>query len=147
MYTVDDDCFVAKWCRLNQKLFTWDIKRFPEAYKVVIKEFDQASTTQESESISFAYMTNYTTGVEVGINYGVTMKIGFNEGNSSTITQAYNYQRTTTNDSDDCGSFIVYYHEPVITGPVVISGSQNTPVKVYDTGLFDIFIMPNDFSY
>lgn len=53
----------------------------------------------------------------------------------------------TTNDSDDCGSFIVYYHEPVITGPVVISGSQNTPVKVYDTGLFDVFIMPNDFSY
>lgn len=147
VYTVTDDSFTAKWCRLNQKLFTWDIRRYPSTYKVSIKEFDESTTTQETESLTFTYMTNYSVGIEQGVNEGVTFKTGFNEGVSSTFTQSYNYQRTTTNDSDDCGSFVVAYHEPVITGPVVYSGSLGTPVKAYDTGLFDIFIMPNDYSY
>jgi len=125
-YYIEVEDLVPRWIDLNFTLFTWDLSYYANSYSVTIKEKDSGATLTGTFSGTFNMTANVSGSKK--INWGVNMGASFSASNSYSYTQ----------DSDELGTFNVYYTDPIVTSipnPVA-------QVYQYSTGNVDVLVVP-----
>lgn len=136
IYCVDRSDFIPKWFLPSINLFNWDIRLYPGRYQVKIMEIDPSISTEVTTTSTDNWLLNFT------LEWGKTFKLGFNSGNSSMQQRQTTYHYTWQQDSDNLGSFTVFYSDPFVLSQPIFGAGNNTTPKIYSTGLVDMVVLP-----
>lgn len=139
LYYIDRDGIAPKWMTPDLKMFVWDVASVPNNYSIAIYEHDSGSIYTDSHQCTWTYMTNYTNGDEMGLEYsGLTYKTtrGFSQSQSNSTSGT---ETITYTDSDDpLGTFIVQYCDQVTTG----ASRSAVQLHSYYIGKVECIILP-----
>lgn len=139
------DNIVQKWYYpdTHTMIVPWDL--YTESNNVIIhaREYDQDITYTEKKSGTFKYSNNFSNngGLEVDAEI---VKVSFGTSSSEAIetfnTNEYTLSYTTT--SDDLGSVVLRYMDPVITGRQVTDGIEEYELFTVSSGSIEMCFVP-----
>ena len=136
-YGVTIECIEPKWFNVNIPLFSWDISKYPERFKIRIVEQDPSGTIEITRTISDNFLTNFN------IEIADIIKIGFGNGNLPTQDRPTTYHYIYNEESDSLGSFDVYYYDEIAMTQPMLGGGANTMPKIYSTGFINMVVFPS----
>ncbi len=137
-YYTEPQYLVPKWIAVDHEFITWNLKTDPYRYTIAVEEHDSGAEVTRTMVDSYQYTTNVTTSVTTGedIKYGYGTGMSTTELHSSTITETY------TQSSDNLGSVLVQFSDPVVEGRNA-TGTR-ARLHVYSTGYVDLIIVPKN---
>ena len=156
VFTVDKQCFVPKWYDANIQLPKWDISNQSTIINIKVSEFDNNVEVTTTESIVNSTTNNFSidgSGTVSG-NYGGnstsseigngsasgSIKVGYGTSSKNETTETV--VTKTKEQSDDLGTALLYYTDPVILSSETLDGVDGYRVKEIDTGFVYMLILP-----
>jgi hypothetical protein len=147
-FTVDEDeCFVPKWINTDIALPKWDISNQSGILNIKVMEFDNEETTE----YTFNVVSSFSNDFKLEGGYGpegdkpkdnkgwVKAHYGYSCGETTT----QQIKTTIKQGSDDLGTALVYYSDPVILSPATTQdGQSGYKVKEYSTSFIHMLIVP-----
>lgn len=145
VFTVDKECFIPKWFDANIQLPKWDISNQSAKINILIQEYDDETEETIETNITHTYVHDFKSEAEVsGIigNKGATGKVKVGYGYNQTTADATKITIKTKRGSDDLGTAILDYTDPVILSKERHDGVDGYRIKEYSTSFVHMLIMP-----
>ena len=145
VFTVDKECFIPKWFNANIQLPKWDISNQSAKINILVQEYDDEVEETMETNVDNTYVHDFKSETEVSGNIGNTgatgkVKIGY--GYNQTTTDATKITIKTKMGSDNLGTAILDYSDPVILSKEHHNGLDGYRIKEYNTGYVYMLIMP-----
>lgn len=152
VYTVDVKCFLPKWINADLQLPKWDISSQSTILNINVSEYDNETEEMSTVSLLNSFTDNFTTEAELeasgkfdikkiaNIDASGKIKIGYGRTNKTETT-------TTTSTkvkkgSDDLGTALLYYTDPIILSQTTLNGKSGYRVKEINTGYVYMLVVP-----
>lgn len=141
-YTFDADDLVEKWYYIpdNVSLTLWNINRQSTEIKIIVSEKDSGNTYYYDTNSKFTYTNNFGIQGELGGTLlkivKLTLGISFSSESSSTREESLKIESTL--NSDDFGSAILRYMDPIICNET----SEGYELFDLSTGTVTFTILP-----
>lgn len=152
IYTIREEYVYPKWCDVNIAIPKWDVGVQSSQVKIIIEEFDDGITYERKFVESFKKLTNFTGsgeisgGIEIGSDDAVSgnanIKVGLGGGNTKEETITTEYKFSYTDNSDQLGSMMLDYVDPVLLSKTTKDGVSGYMVKTYTIGNLAMMIIP-----
>ena len=108
---------------VNLEITGWDLEQYGSVWKFIMTEHDPDQTTTRTVTNTSTYGGNF--GFDAA--FGTTVKFGPKFGASSTTTETNTFTITTTLGSDDLGSGLLDFRDPVlVSGPTGVGNNYQT---------------------
>lgn len=151
VFTVDKKCFVPKWVNAEIQLPKWDISSQSTIINIHVSEYDNETEETRTISIVNSFTNNFTGELEVGatlpieteignINASGKIKLGYGETNKDETTQTVSIK--TKKGSDDLGTALLYYSDPVVLSEASLNGKSGYRIKEINTGFVYMLVLP-----
>lgn len=151
-FTVDVSCFLPRWINTNLRLPKWDISSQSIVMNIHFSEYDDESQETTTISVMNSYTNNFSTEDELALAAGFNLnqianvtasgkvKVGY--GSSQTETTTTSYSSMIKKGSDQLGSILLYYSDPVILTRDTLDTKPGFRVKEYDSDFVKVLILP-----
>ncbi len=149
VFTVDEEtCFAPKWIDANIALPKWDISQQSGILNIKMFEYDNEQTDVYTFNVVSSFSNDFDLQVEGQFESGDkdskakgTIKGSYGYNGSKTTTQKY--ETTIKKGSDDLGTILVYYPDPIILSPGTNrNGQSGYNVKEYSSSFIHMLIVP-----
>lgn len=150
VFTVDKKCYLPKWYDANIRLPKWDISSQSTIINIKVSEYDNEEETTTSVNVVNSKTENFTSEGSGSLS-GNIKKIG-NANASGSIKVGYGTSskdettETVTTKikkySNDLGTALLYYTEPIIESQTILNGVSGYRVRGLDTGYVYMLILP-----
>lgn len=148
VYTVDKSCFVPKWINANIRLPKWDISTQSSVMNIIVTEYDNEEKDTINKIIKTAYANNFMSEAEIGAgvpigNANLTGKVKVGYNSSKEKESAISVQTEIRGGSDELGTALLYYSDPIITSSERNKDNANGyRIKDINTGFVHMMIIP-----
>jgi|GEM_PF-1099627 len=133
----------AKKYYADLEAFSWNLENFSTSVKVMVSEKDPEQKVTMSVSHSSKTATNF--GLDIGVDGILKIaKLGLKFGITSEKNNSQTHQVETTLSSDDLGSSIIDFGEPVVVAksPIHPFNINLYSLNSYSTGTIDFSLTP-----
>lgn len=100
------------------ELFSWDGNLYGESYKITITEYDDGTEITNTDEVSTTFTSEYKTSTEQGDG---KHKVTNTTGQTNTHVVKNTFSTKTTNNSDELGEFMVYFHEKIYANKITFT--------------------------
>lgn len=145
VFTVDKECFIPKWFNANIQLPKWDISNQSAKINILVQEYDDETEETMETNIAHTYVHDFKSDAEVSGNIGnkgATGKVKIGYGYNQTTSDATKITIKTKTGSDNLGTAILDYSDPVILSDESHNGVDGYRIKEYNTGYVYMLIIP-----
>lgn len=152
VFTVDKQCFVPKWIDANIQLPKWDICSQSTIMNIHVSEYDNEEEETGTITVVKSFTSNFTTEEDLSLSLGISIeeignanaagkvKVGYGSNNKVETTE--NVTTKVKKGSDDLGTALLYYTDPVILSRTTLNGEEGYRVKEVNTGFVYMLILP-----
>ncbi len=152
VFTVDAKCFVPKWIDANIQLPKWDISSQSTIMNIHVSEYDNETEETGTITVVKSFTSNFSTEAELAVTGTVDLKKIANANASGKVKIGYgstSKEETTETlttkvkkGSDDLGTALLYYTDPIVLSPDTLNGVDGYRVKEIETGFVYMLIIP-----
>ena len=154
VYSINHSFIYPRWFEVNLRIPNWDITTQSSSVFIMVEEYDDGTSYTYESSVEATYMKNFSLNADAsgsvggssnsGNNSSLTgqFKIGLGYGSSTTEKESSTCRIQRTDTSDSFGAAYLNYMDPVIIGETTKGGIEGYNIKLYETGMIDMIILP-----
>ncbi len=147
VYTIKENYIRPKWYSISVDLPRWNIDVDSNIISIHVEEMDPSTECTREIDIKRSSTTINKIGGEVsGSDSSVSGKVTRDHSNDRETTVSEKYTIKTTGESDNLGTALLYFNEPVIEGEKKKEngGIDGYNIHIISTGAVDLMIMPRE---
>lgn len=144
VFTIDKKCFEPKWIKPSSlDLPKWDISGDSFIMNIKVYEYDEELQSKCTMTLMSSFAQNFSANAEGKIGNekeSGDVKIGYGFSDKKDVTSVV--ETTAKSGSDDLGTALFYYTDPVILKSDTLDSVEGYRVKEFSTGFVRMLIMP-----